>query len=311
VDSSADYSGTEPGPRRAAARHCVGAQPSPADKSSSRRHRWPSRRVDIERLSSYVYAMDIRLAITHEQAILATLGPPGRMLSGSKTGYYAEHPDHLPVFNANVCLGSSKVWHGDLDLTLDEEALLDLASQTEQIVSVLYETDGRFKHEDHPLIAEAVYSAAPSGHSLVDSVMAERRPDGRLYTRVRRRPPHWRRPARPRLWRFWKLNTEREQTANRNGTQTSRYLRIGGRSTTHQAPLLVLSVHTWSREARGAWVECTWHSSGHRAWAPPISGRAKWHRGGLRPYVGWRVAPGLAHDVCAGVIVGPTDFIWG
>ena len=49
--------------------------------------------------------------------VLATLGPRGRMISGSKTGYRDRHPDHLPVFNANVCFGSSKVWHGDLDLT--------------------------------------------------------------------------------------------------------------------------------------------------------------------------------------------------
>jgi hypothetical protein len=48
---------------------------------------------------------------------------------------------------------------------------------------VLYESDGRFRYEDHPLIAEAVYSAAPSGHSLVDSTWAERRADGRLYHR--------------------------------------------------------------------------------------------------------------------------------
>jgi hypothetical protein len=255
--------------------------------------------------------MDHDLATRHEAAIMATLGPPGRMISASKSHYLDAHPDHLPVFNANVCLGSSKIWHGDLDLTIDEEALLDLASQTEQIASVLYETDGRFKHENSPLIAEAVYSAAPSGHSLVDSTLAERRADGRLYTRARPRPPRWRRPARPHAWRFWKLNTESELTANANGTQTSRYLRIGGCSTTHQAPLLVLSLHTWSRQARGAWVEWSWHPSGHRAWAPQIRGRAKLHGHHVRPHVAVRIAPGLAHEVSAGVTIGPIDFLWG
>jgi hypothetical protein len=161
--------------------------------------------------------MNCRLAARHEKAILTTLGPTGRMIDDSKTAYRDTHPDHLPVFNANVCLGSSKIWHGDLDLTIDEEALLDLASRSEEVVSVLYESDGRFRYEDHPLVAEAVYSAAPSGHSLVDSAWAERRPDGRLYLRSHPRPPRWRRPARPRFWRFWEVSAECERTSSLEG----------------------------------------------------------------------------------------------
>ena len=133
--------------------------------------------------------MDHKLAAKHHDAIIETLGWPGRMIRDSKTTYRDEHPDHPPVFNANVCLGTDKVWWGDLDLTIDEEPLLDLASRTGQTVSVLYETDGRFRFEDHPLIAEAVYSAAPSGHTLVDSALAERRDDGRLYARSHPRAP--------------------------------------------------------------------------------------------------------------------------
>jgi len=267
--------------------------------------------VDIELAVPYVYGMDVTAATRHEAAILATVGPPGRMISGSKTGYRDAHLDHLPVFNANVCLGTSKVWWGDLDLTVDEPALLDLASRTEEIVSVLYESDGRFQHEDRPLIAEAVYSAAPSGHNLVDSILAERRPDGRLYVRCQPRPKRWRRPARPRLWRFWKVTTECERSSNPDGTQTSRFLRVGRHGTPQQTPLLVLGLHTWSRDARGVWVEWTWYPTGHRAWAPQIRARAKWHHGKLRPYVGLRIAPGLAHEVRAGVIIGPIDLIWG
>ena len=145
--------------------------------------------------------VDHELATRHEAAILVTLGPPGRMIGPSKTGYRDECPDHLPIFNANVCLGVGKVWWGGLDLTVNEQALADLASATEEIVSVLYEHDGRFRHEQRPLITEAVYSAAPSGHNLVDPDVAERRADGRLYARAQPRPPRWRRPARPRLWR--------------------------------------------------------------------------------------------------------------
>lgn len=81
--------------------------------------------------------VDEYLAGRYEQAILSTLGPPVRMISASKTGYRDRHPDHLPVFNANVCLGAAKIWFGDIDLTLDEPKLLDLASCTGHITSLL------------------------------------------------------------------------------------------------------------------------------------------------------------------------------
>ena len=255
--------------------------------------------------------MNHQLAAKHEAVILATLGPPGRMIGGSKTGYRHEHPDHLPIFNANVCLGAGKVWWGDLDLTVDEEALADLASAAEEIVSVLYEHDGRFRHEDRPLIAEAVYSAAPSGHNLVDSIIAERRADGRLYARVQPRSPRWRRPNRPRLWRAWEVNAQVERSRNREGALTSRLLRFGGRHTQKASPLLVLGVHTFSREARGAWVEWTWYPGGHRAWAPALKGRVKLYNHRVRPYASVRLAPGVADELRMGIIIGPIDFLWG
>ncbi|HEX5249927.1 MAG TPA: hypothetical protein VFW14_09705, partial [Gaiellales bacterium] len=37
--------------------------------------------VDVERLFVYVYAMDYRLAVRHEEAITAALGPSGRMIA--------------------------------------------------------------------------------------------------------------------------------------------------------------------------------------------------------------------------------------
>jgi len=267
--------------------------------------------VDVERLFVYVYAMDYRLAARHEEAITAALGPSGRMIGNSKTTYRDTHLDHLPVFNANVCLGSSKVWHGDVDLTIDEEALLDLASRSGEVVSVLYESDGRFRYEDHPLIAEAVYSAAPSGHSLVDSTWAERRADGRLYHRTQPRPPRWRRPTRPRLWRFWSVSAECQRSSAPEGTQTLRLVRIGEHTAPHKSPLFMLGLHTWSRDARGAWVEWTWNPSSHRAWAPQLRGRLKLHGYRVRPYVGVRVASGLAYEVRAGFVVGASDLIWG
>jgi hypothetical protein len=259
----------------------------------------------------YVYRMDEQLAIRHAVAILATLGPPGRMLSGSKTGYRDQHPEHLPVFNANVCIAAGKVWWGDLDLTVDEAALLDLSSQTGEVVSVLYESDGRFRHEEAPLIGEAVFSAAPTGHTRFDPIQAERRSDGHVYVRPRPQPRRWRRPARPRMWRVWHVDVRREESRDPDGVQTSRLLRIGHHDRIQRSPLFVLGLHTWSREARGAWLEWTWYPSGHRSWAPPISGRAKWHARRVRPYVGIRVAPGLAHEIRLGVSIGPVDLVWG
>jgi hypothetical protein len=64
--------------------------------------------------------VDYQLAATHHEAILATLGQACRMIATSKTSYREDNPDHLTVFNANVCLGRGKVWLDDIDLTLDE-----------------------------------------------------------------------------------------------------------------------------------------------------------------------------------------------
>jgi hypothetical protein len=119
----------------------------------------------------------------HQTAVAATLGPPDRLISTSKTHYRAAHPDHVIVFNANVCVTAGKLWHGDFDLTLDEDQLLELAARTGETVYLLYEGDGRFAHEDAPLLDDAVCSASPSGHTRFDHASMERRQDGRVYQR--------------------------------------------------------------------------------------------------------------------------------
>lgn len=146
-----------------------------------------------------------------ESVVEEILGPAGRLISWSKSGYCEDNPDHVPVFNANVALSPAfKVWHGDLDLTLDEPLLLDLARRTGRIVYVLYEHDGRFRHEQEPLVADAVFSATPRGHARHRHEQIERARDGTL----RKRPalPDTRRRlmlvhGRPRLWRFWQIET--------------------------------------------------------------------------------------------------------
>lgn len=73
----------------------------------------------------------------------------GRMISGSKSGYYNEHPDNLIVFNANVIIETrGKIWHGDLDVTVDYENLEKVAETLEEPLYILREHDARFDNED-------------------------------------------------------------------------------------------------------------------------------------------------------------------
>lgn len=91
------------------------------------------------------------------------LGFPGKMISGSKSGYRNAYPKNFPVFNSNLVTEKGKIWYGDLDLTTDESLLINLAAQLKQTVYVLYEMDGRFENESKPKIDNAVYSVTPEG----------------------------------------------------------------------------------------------------------------------------------------------------
>ena len=73
----------------------------------------------------------------------------GRMISGSKSYYHSEHKDNLVVFNANIVIESrGKVWHGDLDVTLDYEKLEKVAEALEEPLYIMREMDARFENED-------------------------------------------------------------------------------------------------------------------------------------------------------------------
>jgi hypothetical protein len=93
----------------------------------------------------------------------------GRMLSGSKSAYYLQHPDHVTVFNANVCVRSrGKIWHGDLDITDDIADLKRLALSCGETVYVLREMDARFQSEAAPLYDRAVATVGPSGDVMIN-----------------------------------------------------------------------------------------------------------------------------------------------
>jgi hypothetical protein len=73
----------------------------------------------------------------------------GRMISGSKSGYYSQHPKHDVVFNANIFIPSvGKVWFGDLDITLDNKLLQEICNEIGEEMIVVSEMLGRFGAEE-------------------------------------------------------------------------------------------------------------------------------------------------------------------
>jgi len=95
------------------------------------------------------------------------LGPMGRMLSLSKSGYRAKHPSNIAIFNANVCTLEGKQWYGDLDLTIDKNRLSELATSINQPVFVLYEMDARFENEESPKLDDSAVIFKPDGSWLL------------------------------------------------------------------------------------------------------------------------------------------------
>lgn len=93
----------------------------------------------------------------------SVLGFPGTMIWFSKTDYMDKNPDHVVVFNANVCTEEGKIWFGDLDITLSQTKLMKLADKLGVTVYVLYEMDGRFENEDKPLLDRYVAKFNPGG----------------------------------------------------------------------------------------------------------------------------------------------------
>lgn len=89
------------------------------------------------------------------------LGLPGRMISGSKSGYRQRFPQNLVIFNANLCTESEKIWWGDLDLTFDAEKLEILSNSLDKKLFVLYEMDARFENEEKPLLGKTAITFYP------------------------------------------------------------------------------------------------------------------------------------------------------
>ena len=74
---------------------------------------------------------------------------PARMISWSKSGYRKLHPDHFVMFNANSFTDKfGKIWHGDIDITLDANKLKQISDEIGITLYILYEIDGRFGNEN-------------------------------------------------------------------------------------------------------------------------------------------------------------------
>jgi hypothetical protein len=72
---------------------------------------------------------------------------PARMVGYSKSIYRRENPENEVIFNANIFTSEGKIWHGDLDLTLDSGKLQLIANEVGESIFVLREGDGRFQKE--------------------------------------------------------------------------------------------------------------------------------------------------------------------
>jgi hypothetical protein len=84
------------------------------------------------------------------------LGPPGRLIARSKSGFREEFPNHLAVFNAQIHIKGVTVWSGDLDLSRDESLLKQIAQEAGELY-VLSEHEDRFRPGPPPAGKRFVY----------------------------------------------------------------------------------------------------------------------------------------------------------
>jgi hypothetical protein len=78
-----------------------------------------------------------------------TKNTTGRLISFSKSSYRNDHPANIIAFNASIFTKSNgRIWYGDLDITLDEEDLKQLAVQINETVYVLRESVANLKSDD-------------------------------------------------------------------------------------------------------------------------------------------------------------------
>lgn len=76
------------------------------------------------------------------------LGIPGKLISWSKSGYRNNNPKNLVIFNAVLKDKDNKeIWSGDMDVTLEEEKLMELAKLLGEKIYV-YPESSRFNKNE-------------------------------------------------------------------------------------------------------------------------------------------------------------------
>lgn len=82
--------------------------------------------------------------------------PPGRMISGSKSGYVRNNPGCEAYFNARVCaIGEGIIWWGDLDLAKDRPMLDSVSRKLEKKLYILRESDAWDSVTDEQILTRA------------------------------------------------------------------------------------------------------------------------------------------------------------
>jgi carboxypeptidase C (cathepsin A) len=75
------------------------------------------------------------------------------MITHSKSSYRKSHPFNTIVFNSNIFILNedkyTKVWFGDLDISLDGEILKKISQEIKHTLYVVHEMDGRYKNENN------------------------------------------------------------------------------------------------------------------------------------------------------------------
>lgn len=79
------------------------------------------------------------------KAILESIGPNGKMISHSKSGYRRENPESVAVFNSNMLAEDStgnleKIWWGDIDVTKEEDSIKSVARELGKKIWILPES---------------------------------------------------------------------------------------------------------------------------------------------------------------------------
>lgn len=257
--------------------------------------------------------MNEALATLHARAIHRWLGPRGRLLGYQQTTVLTPSSDHLVEFNAGVWFEGGQVWWGDLDLTIDEPFLAALAAETGETVSLVWGDGELGRLGGAPKLGRAVYRVTPLGAVWYATPIIERLTDRRLVVRGVRRDTRRGLPARPEMWRFWRLGMRLERWAGPRETDGYRGLRllVGG-SGIDGYPYLAVQCALFRNVARGGWVQIEWFpSASQRSWAPAFGTVLRWPRGPVRPWVSIRVDSGTHDWVQAGLVIGPRDPRWG